>query len=84
MMIDPSTYIEGRKNDSFEQLIKTRDELIESIKDLEKIVYEKEKMGPAWGIHPGPDVKYQIYLEYLSELCKLIKEKYNTEIVWEE
>ena len=38
--------------------------------------------GEEWNIHPQPNVRYQMYLEYLSELCSFMKEKYNREYVW--
>ena len=84
MMISPNSYIDEHKNDSFEQLINERDSLIEEIRNLEKIVYDNDRSDSAWNIHPGPDVHYQVYLEYLSAICDFIKEKYNTEIVWGE
>lgn len=45
-------------------------------------VFDENKDDPAWQIHPGPDVRYQMNLEYLSALCKYIKDKYNNEIIW--
>lgn len=84
MMISPESFVEEHKNDSFKELIKTRDSLMREIKSLEKIVYSKEQSDEAWMISPGPDVQYQVYLEYLAELCKFISRKYNEEIVWNE
>ncbi len=84
MMISPQGYISEHENDSFEQLIKERNSIIKEIKDLEKIVFSDDKTDPAWMIHPGPDVQYQMSLEYLAELCKFICDKYNREIVWGE
>ena len=31
---------------------------------------------------PSPDVRYQMHLEYLAELCRIMQEKYNEEYVW--
>ena len=84
MMRSPNSYIDEHKNDTFEQLINERDSLIDEIRDLEKIVYDNDRSDHAWEIHPGPDVRYQVYLEYLSAVCDFIKDKYNTEIVWGE
>lgn len=36
MMISPASYVEEHKNDSFEELIKEREELIASIKNMKK------------------------------------------------
>lgn len=82
MMISSQGYIEEHKNDTFEELIKEREELIGAIKHLEKLVFSDDRMSEEWMIHPGPDVQYQMNLEYLSELCNFMSEKYNREIVW--
>ena len=82
MMISPQGYIEEHKNDTFEELIKEREELIDAIKHLEKLVFSDDRMSEEWMIHPGPDVLYQMSLEYLAELCNFMSEKYNREIVW--
>ncbi len=74
MMISPISYIEELKDNSFEQLIAERDSLIQEIKELEKIAFKKgeDRTDPAWQFHPGPDVRYQMNLEYLAELCSFI------------
>ena len=86
MMISPISYIEELKDNSFEQLIAERDSLIQEIKELEKIAFKKgeDRTDPAWQFHPGPDVRYQMNLEYLAKLCSFIEEKYNREIVYGE
>ena len=78
-----TAFLEG---EDFEQLIAERDSLIQEIKELEKIAFKKgeDRTDPAWQFRPGPDVRYQMNLEYLAELCSFIEEKYNREIVWEE
>ena len=83
MMISPAQYIETIENDSFVDLIKKREELIKSIKILEKIVFSDKKESEEWMMHPGPDVRYQMDLQYLAELCNFMSEKYNNEIVWD-
>lgn len=84
MMISPDGYMAMHENDSFEQLIKERKSLVSEINKLEKIVFDEDKTDEAWMICPGPDVKYQMSLEYLAELCKFMKEKYNKEVVWDD
>ena len=83
MMISPISYIEELKDNSFEQLIAERDSLIQEIMELEKIAFKKgeDRTDPAWQFCPGPDVRYQMNLGYLAELCSFIEEKYNREIV---
>ena len=83
-MIAPESYVEQFKNASFEELIRERDSLIEEIRDLEGIVFDKEKKDETWQMCPGPDVRYQVLHEYLAQLCEYIKEKYNSEYVWGE
>lgn len=84
MMFSPETFIKQLKDYTFPQLIAEKDSLIIEIKELEKIVYENDRTDPEWNVDPGPDVRYQMNLEYLAALCKLIKEKYSREIVGEE
>ena len=82
MMISSGMYIGMHKDDTFEQLIAEKDLLVSEIKELENIVFDSEKKSEEWNVRPGPDVRYQIYLEYLAELCNFLKEKYSNEIVW--
>lgn len=54
-----------------------------------KQTYEKkekagDRSGDEWMINPSPDVCYQVYLEYLAEMCKLMHQKYNEDYVWGE
>lgn len=57
-------------------------DLLNEIRGLEEIVFDKDKKDEAWDIHPRPDVRYQMNLEYLAALCNYISEKYNDEYVW--
>ena len=75
MMISPQSYIEQQKDKSYEELIKERDRLIKDVRYFEKHI--EKFMNNESGIHPSPDVKYQIYLDYLGELCKLLSDKFN-------
>ena len=79
MMISPKTFVDEYRNYSIEEIIEVRNDLINEIKDLEKIVFSKDRNNEAWGICPGPDVQYQVNLEYLSQICILLSEKYNEE-----
>ena len=82
MMISPQGYITEHEKDSFAQLIKERESLLEEIRGLEKIVFANDKSDEAWMVCPSPDTRYQMNLRYLSELCKFMYAKYNREIVW--
>ena len=78
MMISPKTFIEEYKDKNYAELLPIRDRLIRSIRRFEKQTYDKRMDG----LCPAPEVQYQMHLQYLGELCKLICEKYNEEIVW--
>ena len=82
MMISPASYIEKFEDSEYLQLIEERNRLLAFIKDYEKKDIAGDRSGEEWSIHPQPDVRYQMYLEYLSELCNLMREKYNAEYVW--
>ena len=82
MMISPGSYSDEHKNDTFNQLMEERDSLYKEIKELEKIVYNDDRGQSEWKMQPGPDVIYQMDLEYLAEICNLLQEKYNSEIIW--
>ena len=79
-MISPESFIEFEcKDKSYKELLKTRDSLIREVR-----AFEKGKTSSEIMMDPSPEVIYQMNLEYLGELCKLISEKYNTEVVWKD
>lgn len=82
MMMSPEMYAEEHRDDSLEELIETRNDLVDELRTLEKIVFDKEQKDKAWEICPGPDVQYQMTLEYLAKLCMLLYEKFNEEVVY--
>ena len=84
MMISPEAYIDHLKDAEYLELIEERDGLIRFIKDYEEMDIAGDRSGDEWNINPQPYVRYQVYLEYLSELCALMKEKYNQKYVWGE
>ena len=82
MMISPSSYIKQLKNAEYLELIEERNNLLAFINDYEAKDIAGDKSGKEWSIHPKPDVRYQMYLDYLGALCSLMSEKYNQEYVW--
>lgn len=82
MMISPEAYLEQMKDATYEQLIKERDGLIRYVRRYEKTEKAGVRSGDEWMICPSPDVRYQMYLEYLSGLCLFMRNKYNEEYVW--
>lgn len=75
-MISPNGFIEFEcKGKTYKELLEIRDELLMGIYDFENgRISSEAKM-----IQPSPEVMYQMDLEYLGELCKLISETYNLE-----
>ena len=84
MMVSPEFYIEQLKEAEYQDLIRERDDLIQAIKQFEKLEMAGDRSGPGWEIKPSPEVQYQMHLEYLGALCVLMHEKYNEEYVWGE
>ena len=82
MMISPTTYGEHVKDADYLELIKRREELLASIREFEAKEIAGDRSGEEWLTHPTPDVQYQVELEYLGELCRIMHEKYNTDYVW--
>lgn len=80
-MLSPSAFIEFKcKGKSYKELLKMRDEFLEEI-----YAFENGNIAPeAKMINPSPEVIYQMNLEYLGELCKLISDTYNSEVVWKD
>ena len=82
MIISPEAYIDRFKGTEYLDLITERDRLIRFITEYEEKDIAGDRSGKGWGIHPQPNVRYQVYLEYLSRLCVLMSEKYNKDYVW--
>ena len=81
MMICTESYLTEHENDTYEELIKQRDELIAEIKRLEPIVLDEGKKSDEWMIMPQPDVQYQMYHQYMIELCRYMVERYRKEYI---
>lgn len=82
MMISPGGYIEELKDADYNTLIEERDQLIEAIVEFEQKEKAGDRFGEEWMIMPSPDVRYQVNLEYLAELCRLMQEKYREDYAW--
>lgn len=71
MMLDPKDYRKELENATLKKILKDRDRIIEFMHDFEnnklpKKYYERD---------PSPEVVYLTNLEYLKEICDLIKIK---------
>ena len=82
MMISPEMYAEQFKDASYQEMIKERDSLIRYIRKYEKLEKAGDRSGEDWMIHPQPDVRYQMYMDYLAALLLIMRNKYNEEYVW--
>lgn len=71
MMMSPNMYIKELENKSYKELLKVRDELINEIKDFENNKVESS-------FKPSPETMYKVHLQYLSELCLLISNKFKS------
>lgn len=81
MMISPEMYAEQFKEASYQEMIKERDNLIRYIRKYEKLEKAGDRSGEDWMIHPQPDVRYQMYMDYLAALLLIMRNKYNEEYV---
>lgn len=82
MMISPQGYIDEVRDYPYDKLIKERNKLVNSIKRFEKSYFTGDKSGDEWHYCPSPDVVYQCELEYLSQLCDFMQERFNKEYIW--
>ena len=80
MMISPKAYKSMHEADSFDKLIEERKDLLGQLEQLEKIVRDKDKKDESWNESPGPDVRYQMTLSYLVQICELLWKSYSVEI----
>lgn len=81
MMLMPKYDLEELKKKPYDSFIKERKSLERKISHLEKIIFDEPHEGSAWDICPSPDVKYQAYLEQLTELSKYMCNRFNREFV---
>lgn len=82
MMEDPGFYLAGFEKASYNEMIAERNRLMLYLLKFEKAEKEGDRSSGEWVICPSPDVRYQIYMEYLSGLLLMMRNKYNEEYVW--
>lgn len=70
------------KNASYEEMMKERDRLIRYIQNFEKLEKVEDRSAEEWTERPNPVVRYQLYMDYLASLLKVMRNKYNEEYVW--
>ena len=81
MMISPDIYGKQFEDVPYPDLIRERDRLITEIRRFEVREMAGDRSDPAWGTCPSPEVRYQMHMEYLAGLCRLMQERYNREYV---
>ncbi len=82
MMISPEHFRSLHENDSYEELLAVRDDLLERIRRFEKDGAPAEEMFCS----PSPESRYQSYLHFTAEICKLIADRYRDDqfqIFWQ-
>lgn len=83
MMISPEEFACKLEDKSYEELREVKDDLAAEIADFERRrmpLSDREFRLPEEPlVCPGPDVAYQMNLEYLSEVCKKLSEQFNRE-----
>lgn len=77
-MISPQSFIEYEcKGKTYKELLEIRDRLLEEICAFENGDIDPEDIF----VYPSPETVYQMDLEYLGELCRLISDRYGEEVV---
>ena len=83
MMMSPDAFALNLAGKSYQELRKVKDELVKEIRG-----FERERLGHADEgfalpgetlVCPGPDVEYQMNLEYLAKVCEMLSEQFNRE-----
>ena len=81
MMISPEAFIEEHRDESYEELLKLRNEMFNDMRDYEM---KARNGGVEVLMYPTPETMYRMDLEYFAKLCELIVEKYDQEHEWDE
>lgn len=72
MMLSPEAFAAMHEDDSYEELLSLRDEMIEDLRDYES----EEPDESAYQILPSPDTRYSVNLLCVAEICRLIEKKF--------
>ena len=83
MMASPDEFALDLEGKSYQELRKGREELVKAVESFERERLEHAEEGCAlpgeMHIDPGPDVQYQMNLEYLAQVCEMLSEQFNRE-----
>lgn len=72
--MSPEGFLAEYENASCLELLKLKNELVQSISEFEK---DYEMKNPDWNMNPSPDVRYQWNLEVLSSVASMLHEAFN-------
>lgn len=70
------TYVDQYENASYLDILKFKNELVESITKFE---HDFDRKAPDWKFAPGPDVQYQWNLEALGFIASMLAKAFNRE-----
>lgn len=72
MLSSPDLFIEEHENDSYEELVKLKNELIREIDEFERTYHKSDDVI----FSPSPETYYQWNISVLEKLLPLLKESY--------
>ena len=79
MMIAPESYGKELTGMTYFELMRERERLLCFMHQFEAEETAGDRSNSAWRVRPSPEVRYQVYLDYLAVLCRTMHEKYNRE-----
>jgi hypothetical protein len=83
MMISPESFANNLEGKSYQELRTIKDDLVAEIAEFERnrlaFAGNEFALPGELTVHPGPDVKYQMQLEYLAATCEKLSEQFNSE-----
>ena len=77
MMILPETYRKMIEGESYPELMKERERLLEFMHQYEAEETAGDQSAPVWVDKPSPELRYQMYFVYLSVLCEVMHKRYS-------
>ncbi len=82
MMTSPFAYRKHCEKMPYLKLMRERDRLVSFLQQFEANELSGDRSDPEWQCCPGPEVRYQVYFEYLAVLCGVMQKRYNEEYVF--
>ena len=83
MMVSPETFAADLDGKSCQELRAINDDLVARVSEFERnrmpFADEGLCLPGEVSVKPGPDVAYQMNLEYLAEVCKRLAEQFRRE-----